>query len=121
MSKPIFSDLFAFHGRRNRKSYVLYLVCLIVILVVIWGIAGAITSGAESGAPLIIAYVISIILGISSWIVGAQRCRDFGWSGWAILISIIPAVGTIFLIAILFVPGTAGPNKFGPDPRQVAA
>lgn len=121
MSKPIFSDLFAFHGRRNRKSYVLYVICVFVILAVVWGIAIAITSGSESGAPLIIAYIISVIVGLSSWIVGAQRCRDFGWSGWAILLNIIPAVGTIFFIAILFVPGTPGPNKFGPDPRLVAA
>lgn len=121
MSKPVFSDLFAFHGRRNRKSYVLYIVCFVVLMAVVWGIAGGITSGMESGAPLIIAYIITLICSISSWIVGAQRCRDFGWSGWAILLSLIPAVGAIFLIAILFVPGTAGPNKYGADPRLAAA
>jgi uncharacterized membrane protein YhaH (DUF805 family) len=120
MSKPVFSDLFALQGRRNRKSYFLYALCIAVILIVVWGIAVAITSSAQSSVPMIVAYIISVILGISVWIVGAQRCRDFGWTGWAILLTLIPFVGAIFAIAILFVPGTQGPNRFGSDPLAAA-
>ena len=121
MSKPVFSDLFALSGRRNRKSYFLYALFIFVVTLIVWGIAIAITSGSNSGVPMIIAYLISVILGISIWIVGAQRCRDFGWTGWAIFLTLIPFVGAIFAIAILFVPGTQGPNRFGPDPLTTAA
>jgi uncharacterized membrane protein YhaH (DUF805 family) len=45
-------------------------------------------------------------------------------SGWwylgFILLSMIPVVGiiaSIAMIVIFLLPGTAGPNKYGPDPK----
>lgn len=112
MSKPITEDLFKFSGRRNRKSYFLYFVAVMVVLAIIWGIAAAVASPVLMG----VAAIISLGMTISSLAVGAQRCRDFGWTGWAILIQLIPAVGFIFACAMLFVPGNVGQNRYGPDP-----
>ncbi len=112
MSKPITEDLFTFSGRRNRKSYFLYFVAVMIVLAIVWGVAAA----ADSVVLMGIAGVISLALTISSLAVGAQRCRDFGWTGWAILIQMIPAVGFIFACAMLFVPGNVGENRYGPDP-----
>jgi uncharacterized membrane protein YhaH (DUF805 family) len=47
-----------------------------------------------------------------------QRCRDFGWSGWAVLIMLVPVVGILFYLALFFIPGTHGPNRYGPDPLE---
>jgi uncharacterized membrane protein YhaH (DUF805 family) len=125
MSKPVFSNWFAFSGRRNRKSYFLYVVALFVILLVIWGVglgvAAAFDRGEPSMAAIAVATILSIVIGISHLIVSGQRCRDFGWTGWAVLLSWIPAVGWIFGLAIFFVPGTDGPNRYGPDPVKAAA
>jgi hypothetical protein len=33
-----------------------------------------------------------------------------------LLITLIPYVGWLFSIAIMFVPGTQGPNRYGLDP-----
>jgi uncharacterized membrane protein YhaH (DUF805 family) len=115
MSKPVFEDLFSFSGRRNRKSYLLYLLATTVVTSVIWGIAVAAMYSAGWG-PLVIAGLITVPILVSAWAVGAQRCRDFGWTGWAMLINIIPYVGWIFSLAILFIPGNQGPNRYGPDP-----
>lgn len=116
MSKPVFEDLFRFSGRRNRKSYILYLVALFVFEAIIWAIASTITHVSGSWVPVDIAGAISIPCAISGWAVGSQRCRDFGWTGWAMLITLIPYVGWIFALAIIFIPGTEGPNRYGPDP-----
>ncbi len=115
MSKPVFEDLFRFAGRRNRKSYALYALLLIVILGLVWGVAIALT-GNDEYTMMVIAGIISVAAGVSSWAVGAQRCRDFGWTGWAVLLTLIPYLGVVFSLAILFVPGNIGPNRYGPDP-----
>ncbi len=116
MSKPAFEDIFAFSGRRNRKSYLLYGIAMFVALLVIWGIAFAIASALHAYVIVAISYIIMIPVAISGWAVASQRCRDFGWSGWAVLITLIPFVGFLFAIALLFIPGTVGTNQYGPDP-----
>jgi uncharacterized membrane protein YhaH (DUF805 family) len=122
MSKPVFSNLFTFSGRRNRKSYFLYSLLVFVILTVVW-VVGFVATGDDDdsvGIPIVVATIISVAIALSSWIVGAQRCRDFGWTGWSILITLIPIIGWLFPFVMLFVPGTAGPNRYGPDPLQAA-
>jgi uncharacterized membrane protein YhaH (DUF805 family) len=116
MSKPVFSGLFTLSGRRNRKSYFLYSLLTWIILSVVWGVAIGATSDDGGGGAIAVASIVTILVVISIWIVGAQRCRDFGWTGWSILITLIPFVGWIFPFVMLFVPGTAGTNRYGADP-----
>jgi uncharacterized membrane protein YhaH (DUF805 family) len=133
MSKPVFQDLFTLSGRRNRKSYFFYLVAMLLFLSIVWGVvAGVVDAGgrahfadlqdgyghAGSGEvwAVIVAGIITLLAAISGWIVAAQRCRDFGWTGWAVLITLLPAVGWLFGLALIFIPGTLGPNRYGPDP-----
>jgi len=59
--------------------------------------------------------VSTLVLGVSSWEVAAPRCRDFGWTGWAALITIVPYLGWAFALALYFIPGTLGYNRYGPD------
>ncbi len=116
MSKPVFSDLFALSGRRNRKSYFLYSLLVWIALAIVWGVAIGMTGDDSGGGAIAVASILSIAVVVSVWVVGAQRCRDFGWTGWSILITLIPFIGWLFPFAMLFVPGTAGPNRYGADP-----
>ena len=116
MSKPVMQDLLAFSGRRNRKSYCLYLILVFVALAIVWEIAAAVGIGAGSLAIVALAILVSLPIIVSGWAVGSQRCRDFGWTGWAMLLTLIPYVGWLFAVAILFVPGTQGANRYGADP-----
>ena len=105
MSKPVLQDIFKFNGRRNRKSYFLYLLLYIIA----W--AGVVFIAVLT----YVGWILVIPLIISGWAVAAQRCRDFGWTGWAALLALIPYVGFLFSLAILFVPGNVGANRYGPD------
>ena len=116
MSKPAFEDIFVFSGRRNRKSYILYMIGMVALAVVVYGIAALLAAATHVWAILVLAWLVMIPLAISGWAVMSQRCRDFGWTGWAVLLTLIPAVGWIFALAILFIPGNVGPNRYGPDP-----
>jgi uncharacterized membrane protein YhaH (DUF805 family) len=115
MSKPVLEDLFRFSGRRNRKSYALYSLAQLALLS---GLIAAFLPAAANGADAIVVVLVVLLLvaGLSANAVAAQRCRDFGWTGWAILIALLPFVGWIFAVALFFIPGSDGPNRYGPDP-----
>jgi uncharacterized membrane protein YhaH (DUF805 family) len=115
MSKPVTEDLFSFSGRRNRKSYIFASLLIFAAILVVWCVAAVMMYAGNGYVPLIIAGLISIPVAIAGWALGSQRCRDFGWTGWAMLITLIPYVGWLFSIAIMFIPGTQGPNRYGPD------
>ena len=112
MSKPVFDDMFSLGGRRNRKSFFLYSLAVIAILCVVWIVAVA----GDNVGFVIVAGLLTVAILISAVIVQAQRCRDFGWTGWAVLIVLIPVVGALFQIALWFIPGTDGTNRYGSDP-----
>lgn len=117
MSKPVFEDLFSFSGRRNRKSYFLAVLAIIALFVLAALVGAAGASSSSDGSGLIIVMVLlAIPLMIMNLAVTSQRIRDFGWTGWAVLLGLIPYVGFIFQVAILFIPGTQGANRYGPDP-----
>ncbi|AMW33940.1 DUF805 domain-containing protein [Haematospirillum jordaniae] len=116
MSKPVMSSLFSASGRRNRKSYLLFLLTLIFCYIV----SSILIFAVQDPLAMSLAIVLIVVTSISHCFVQAQRCRDFGWTGWSVLIGLIPFVGVIFAFAVLFIPGTDGDNRYGPDPLACA-
>ena len=49
--------------------------------------------------------------------VAIRRLHDTDKSGWMIFLGLIPLVGGIILLVFMFMEGTRGPNRFGPDPK----
>jgi uncharacterized membrane protein YhaH (DUF805 family) len=119
MSKPAFEDLFRFSGRRNRMSYFLYSLGFLTFTTLAT-LPAVIGMASENPTATAVGWLVSIGLilpaAVSGWAVGSQRCRDFGWSGWALLLTLVPYVGWVFGVAILFIPGNQGENRYGPDP-----
>ena len=125
MGKSVFDDLFTASGRRNRQSYILYclasaaaftVVSFIVAFIIQAAYArpdGMSVGGQLTLTSLLIAF---LVWAVSSLMVGAQRCRDVGWTGWAILFTAVPFFGLVFAFALWFIPGNQGENRFGPDP-----
>ncbi|WP_161773123.1 DUF805 domain-containing protein [Sphingomonas sp. RIT328] len=46
--------------------------------------------------------------------------HDFNASGWWVLASAVPYLGFLVELCFAVMPGTAGENDFGPDPRTAA-
>lgn len=118
MSKPVFQDVFKFSGRRNRQSYIYLLLSQIGALIGLSIVAMIATAMIASVAPLAYLLLIAVVAGfvavfVSGWASGSQRIRDFGHSGVWILLTLIPYVGWIVSLAIMFVPSTEGDNKYG--------
>lgn len=110
--------LFSFEGRIARKQYWLrFALPFFVVTLIADGLANA----ANSTALNVLSILVKLILIWPSFAIGAKRCHDRDRSGWFQLIVLIPIVGAIWLLIELgFLRGTAGPNRFGPDPLQRA-
>lgn len=116
MSKPVFEDLYAFSGRRNRQSYAIFtLGYLVVVFIAVLLFPGLLT-GDLTPQEWVLVTILMLPVSIASWAVVAQRCRDFGRSGWLALLCAVPYVGWIFALVILFIPGNRGSNRYGRDP-----
>lgn len=117
MSKPVFSDLFKFSGRRNRKSYVLYYLAAVALIFGGMSLATLVTvASPTAGSMLWILYIATMLaLLVSSFAVSAQRIRDCGYSGCWVFVYFIPYVGFAASLALFFIPSNAGDNKYGPS------
>ena len=118
MSKPVFQDVFKFSGRRNRQSYIYLLLSQIGALIGLSIVAMIAMAMIASVAPLAYLLLIAVVAGfvavfVSGWASGSQRIRDFGHSGVWILLTLIPYVGWIVSLAIMFVPSSEGDNRYG--------
>jgi uncharacterized membrane protein YhaH (DUF805 family) len=124
MSLPALEGWFSPSVRRNRKSFILAVIALIVVAV---GSLMIISWFSETSAGMALwlwAFVIPSV--ICTYFLTAQRLRDLNVSGWLALLwipinaldkstagyTIAPVV--LFLLSII--PGTKGPNNYGPDP-----
>jgi uncharacterized membrane protein YhaH (DUF805 family) len=98
--------LFSVAGRIGRARYIAYGFGLYFVFGAVAGIAGA-ALGDVGLVVLALGWIALVVLGFMLTI---QRCHDFNMSGWLSLLMLVPLVNLMFL----FIPGTDGPNRFGP-------
>jgi uncharacterized membrane protein YhaH (DUF805 family) len=110
--------LFSLKGRINRKPYLIF--NLIVFL-------GGLLLGSLTEVSSDINQITRPQLMFMIWIfwpslaVQAKRWHDRDKSAFWLLINFIPFVGPIWaIIENGFLPGTHGPNRYGPDPLNDA-
>ena len=117
--------LFGFSGRIPRSTFWYASIGMMVVYGVLFAIMGGITaatadsSGAGAGGAILplLMLVLYVPLLIASLAVSIKRWHDRGKSGWWVLIGLVPIIGGLWaLVETGFLPGTAGPNRFGTDP-----
>ena len=111
MSKPIFSDLFTFSGRRNRQSFILFHVAAVAVMLFSFLFLAA----SAHFVGIVLWLLLMIPLTIAGFAVTAQRIRDFGYSGCWVFLYLIPYVGFAASVALYFIPSNSGENQYGPS------
>jgi uncharacterized membrane protein YhaH (DUF805 family) len=135
-----------FSGRSRRMEYwsfaLLNFIVMTVLMLVLFGIGGATStmSGLESASPfalfgvfasgfglIILIYWLAVI--VPSIAVTVRRLHDRDMSGWWYgglliasfipIVNILAAIGFIVMFVFLLLPGTPGPNRYGPDPKDM--
>ena len=68
----------------------------------------------------ILIYFAAIIgVSIADIMLYIKRAHDRNHTGWYILLTMIPFIGIIWSIELLFFKGTEGTNQYGEDPRYL--
>lgn len=137
-----FRRTFDFTGRSRRREYWLFAL----LTVIVSGVLAAIAFGtgntlerlalADPDDPLamypimfggvgILMPIWWLIILIPTIAVTVRRLHDRNLSGWwylgFVLLSLLPVVGflaSIAFIVVMALPGTPGPNRYGPSPKQ---
>ena len=131
----VFRQYATFQGRARRSEYwyfVLFnvlvygLMFVVSTLLLSTGVTGRTTGGLNSAVGgMGLLYILYGIYSLGTIIPGlallCRRLHDIGRAGSYMLFAFIPFVGLIFLLIWVLQEGEAGPNRYGPDPKQNAA
>lgn len=109
---------FTFDGRATRSDYWLRTTLPLVGIMIVLAILMAVTSDEHGNSPFTIVYFLFVLFSIvPSLAVSIKRFHDRDMTGWWVLMSLIPIVGSIFIFVVVgCLRGTEGDNTFGPDP-----
>lgn len=109
--KSCFNKYADFNGRSPRAEYwyfALFNVAVVMVLAVLGAIIGKLFM------YVYYTYVLAIL--VPSIAVSIRRMHDIGRSGWWMLISLVPFIGSIWYIVLAALPSQLGPNQYGPNP-----
>lgn len=128
-----FKNYVNFNGRARRSEYWWVILALVLFFTVaallLFGLggfnpdnpSGMNAIGMGLAAIFGLAYLAVLLPGIS---LAVRRWHDLGQTGWLylvfLLLGFVPVVGFLASIGNLIwfcMPGTVGPNQYGPDPK----
>ncbi len=111
-----FTKYAQFSGRSRRKEFWLFYLLITIATIVLTFIDISIGSfDAVSGFGLL-SGIFTLAIIVPSLAVSVRRLHDTDRSGWWLLISFIPLLGTLVLIVFWCLRGTQGQNEYGDDP-----
>ena len=116
-----------FSGRATRKEYwgyqlflFLFVLAFMVLNTLVAAIAEAVGDDVVS-VPLVLFYIIflvgSLAIVVPSLAVTVRRLHDANYSGWLVLINLIPWIGAIILLVFCLQDSYRGTNQYGPSEK----
>lgn len=121
-----------FTGRARRREYWMFtLVNTVISLIfgILLGVSSALSPDVETGAFAISPFgyigiglltVYSLAVLVPSLAVNIRRLHDAGFSGWLVLVSLVPG-GSLLILVFHCLDSKPGSNKWGPNPKGVQA
>jgi uncharacterized membrane protein YhaH (DUF805 family) len=121
-----------FSGRSRRKEFWMFVLLWFIVYVVCYALiftgmpsidpaTGQMTGGGGALSTLGTAVLAIFVLGsfIPYLAVIVRRLHDQDKSGWLALLMLVP-LANLVIVVFMFLEGTKGPNRFGPDPKDPA-
>lgn len=107
-----------FRGRASRSEYwwfyLFFLLVLTATAILDMALLGYDPANPSAAPWLSVVGLLALFL--PSLAAAIRRLHDTDKSGWWYLLTFVPVVGGIVLLIFLLLRGTAGSNRFGPDP-----
>jgi uncharacterized membrane protein YhaH (DUF805 family) len=118
--------VFTTDGRIGRLRYLawsmtMFLVGAPIIAIFAISLTAALGTATDGGGTFaVIGGLLGVLgligLAVVSVMIGVQRLHDIGWSGWLILLNLVPAIGSVFALLMFLIPGSTEANRYGPPP-----
>ena len=96
-------------GRIGRLRYLAYFTGSMLLAGAVAGLLGAVLDPTLAGIVGIVLYAAVTVYSI---ITAIKRSHDMNWSGWSVLLALIPPLGLVWV----FKSGTRGTNNYGAPP-----
>ena len=111
---------FDFQGRSNRSEYWLFALFWAVLSIPYCYVVFSDPMGYMADPVSMTIVGLYMLAALASFIpslaVSVRRLHDTDRTGWLLLLWLIPLLGSLILLVFFVLPGTRGPNKYGPDP-----
>jgi len=106
-----------FNGRARRKEYWMFFLFNVIFVFIAMTLDNMLgLSDATTGlGPLYGIYSLAMI--IPSIAVAVRRLHDVNKSGWWMFISLVPIIGGIWLLVLMFTESKPGTNQYGINPK----
>ncbi len=107
-----------FNGRARRSEYwyfALFNMIFAICAMILDNVLGIAIEGIGYG-PIYILYALAMF--VPGLAVLVRRLHDVGKSGWMYFIALIPIIGAIWLLVLLFTDSQQGDNKWGANPKE---
>ncbi|PZU45192.1 MAG: DUF805 domain-containing protein [Sphingomonas sp.] len=116
--KTCLSKYATFSGRASRSEF-WWFYLFFILASMVTGVIDALLLGHDPSQPGSVPWlsvILTLALILPSLAATIRRLHDKDRSGWWYLLIFIPLIGGIVILVWLVSRGTAGPNRFGPDP-----
>jgi uncharacterized membrane protein YhaH (DUF805 family) len=122
----VLNNYATFSGRARRSEFWFFVLFNMIFALVAMGIDNVLGTTFKMGygvslpyGYLYLVYVLAVL--IPGLAVAVRRLHDVGKSGWMYFIVLIPIIGSIWLLVLFFTDSEVGSNKWGENPKEVAA
>lgn len=97
-------------GRTNRQAFIVALIVVTLVLLVVLSFTSTLPTDRLTR--------VGIVAGAMTLLLPAtiERLHDIGWSGWLAPVIFFPG-GFLLFVLLAILPGTNGPNQYGPPPE----
>lgn len=109
----VLKNYVGFQGRARRKEYWMFTLFSIIVSVILSIVETVI------GLPAVLTTLYSLAVLLPSLAVSVRRLHDTGRSGWWLLLSLIPLIGTIVLLVFVCEDSKEN-NRYGSNPKMAA-
>jgi len=122
-------SLFTLHkwqGRMSLGEFWIYTIavtgCQFLLSMIAFLFDGVVIGSRQPVLGLILAMVIGAAAAWAATCIQIRRFHDHNMSGRWVLMNLVPLIGPIYVgVKLGLMDGDQGPNKYGNDPRVVAA
>lgn len=117
----VWRNYFNFSGRARRSEYWMFILVNIVVSIGLVAVDFAIRIIFNLDYFFLFYPLYLLAILVPSLAVQVRRLHDAGFSGWMILLGLIPFFGGIILLIFYLLDSETGVNKYGPNPKHSVA